>query len=226
MHVVNPGGSINPISHSSDDTERVWSGSRAWLTTISGNRHCNTSLPQRAALTDTLFAESRNTKYPWMTHIRTRCLRSVSATGRTDAQRRIRWQPRRATGRAGSTRCTGTLATTRTLPLESSVTPTPLTSPICGGCVPPAFASSRRATGRIRTLPDKWRSSTPTARVTAPICRRGSTVRQLRHEFCRRAGTTSAYRRRASRTVVQGPRHLGPTAWTQRGRLAPTRAEQ
>ena len=53
-----------------------------------------------------------------------------------------------------------TLLTTRDLPRESSATPTPLTFPTCGGCVPTAYTSSGRATGRIRTFPGKWRTST------------------------------------------------------------------
>jgi hypothetical protein len=38
--------------------------------------------------------------------------------------------------------------------------------------VPPACASSGPAMGRIRIFPGKWPTNTPTALVTAPICRR------------------------------------------------------
>jgi hypothetical protein len=64
MHVVNRGASLNPISHSRDDTERVGSGSQAWLTAISGNKHRDTSRPKRAALTDTLFADVSEYQVP------------------------------------------------------------------------------------------------------------------------------------------------------------------
>ena len=69
MHIVGPGGSISAISHSRDDTERIGAGSQAWLTTIAGNRPCDTSRRKGAALTDTLSPMSRNTKYPWLTRI-------------------------------------------------------------------------------------------------------------------------------------------------------------
>jgi hypothetical protein len=64
MHVVNRGASLSPISHSRDDTERVGSGSQAWLTAISGNKHRDTSRPKRAALTDTLFADVSEYQVP------------------------------------------------------------------------------------------------------------------------------------------------------------------
>jgi hypothetical protein len=64
MHIVGPGGSISAISHSRDDTERIGAGYQAWLTTIAGHRHRDTSRPKRAALADTLFADVSEYQVP------------------------------------------------------------------------------------------------------------------------------------------------------------------
>lgn len=79
---------------------------------------------------------------------------------------------RPVTGRAGSTGCTGTWQTTPARPCESSVMPTPTTSSTCGVFARRACASLARVMVPIRTFPDKWRTSTPTAVGIAPIFHR------------------------------------------------------
>ena len=79
MHIVGPGGSISAISHSRDDTERLGAGSQAWLTTVAGTDTAAPTTQRELPCPTPCSPTSRNTKYPWMTRIPTRCFRSASA---------------------------------------------------------------------------------------------------------------------------------------------------
>lgn len=57
-------------------------------------------------------------------------------------------------------------------PVRTSVMPTPTTSSTCGVFARRACASLARVMVPIRTFPDKWRTSTPTAVGIAPIFHR------------------------------------------------------